>query len=94
MKVVGWKVKVSTIETMDEQPSIQQSSTFQTIKRSAFDRRLDELKAYKSKHGHFDVKQHEDESLHKWIENVRTTFLLACSRRESSWDEIASQALR
>ena len=41
--------------------------------KKSFEQRIEELKAYKTKHGHVNVKKGEDKSLHGFFYNVRYT---------------------
>ena len=40
-------------------------------KKKSFEQRIEELRTYKKKHGHINVKQSDDKSLTKFCDNIR-----------------------
>ena len=41
--------------------------------RKSFEQRIEDLRAYREKHGHFNVKKSDDKSLNKFCNHIRYT---------------------
>ena len=55
-------------------PALDASGDKKKRTRVSFQQRIDELKAYKKKHGHLNVKREDDPSLHDFCQNIRYAY--------------------
>ena len=55
----------------EEELSMERVSTKKRPVSKSFSQRMDDLQAYKEKHGHINVKEKEDKSLNKFCQHMR-----------------------
>jgi len=63
----------STVVVNEERIALLNALGFEWVVKEQFDIRLDDLKAYKKKNGHLNVRKEEDPSLYNFCNSIRTS---------------------
>ena len=62
---------IDSIVEQAKKTTTKKKTTKIAAKKSPFEKRMDDLREYKEKHGHINVKKSDDKSLYKFCINIR-----------------------